>query len=169
MLIALFCPVISAASTGKPMLSESTAKATLLYQLLNFIEWPHEGNRDHLRVCMGKNTSLDDAVTSQLTGKVIAGRPVELRFVERPAQVVDCAVLFLPGSDVRSLKPMLAAAGPNTLTVGDSLAILPLHGMLSIVLGDLRLELYLNRSTLYASAIQLSPQLLRLAKEWRQK
>jgi hypothetical protein len=169
-LLLLVClPLAVGASGTKSVLSEAQAKAAFLYQLLKFVQWPAGKTDSALVVCIVAGTSIDDAAATQFDGKTIGGRAIELNLIEKPSQGRACDVLFIPGSDARSMRSMLSVARPSTLTVGDSTALLALNGMVAIVLVDFRLELHLNRDSVSASPLRLSPQLLRLAKERRSK
>lgn len=166
-LAALGCAIGSPAQTA---LTESQAKASALFNFARYVEWPERAfsSREAPFVfCVAGRDDLPAAATT-LEGRVLNGRPTQLRRVLGVEELRGCHALYVGESEERRLLPMLRAlAGTPVLTVGDLNGFIDTGAAVGIVFEEGRLRFDINRAALEQAQLRASSNLLRLARNTR--
>lgn len=147
-------------------MEEYTAKAQALVELASYFRLPgtRVPARDFTIVVLGRSpfgTTLD----TYAQGSTYHGRRIDVRYVERVADLPPCDVVFICRSERRSAGDILdALRGRGVLTVADDEELLRRGVMVDILAESGYLRIYLNKEAAYAEAFEIKSQLLRLAR-----
>ncbi len=169
-LAALGCAFGSVAQSPAP-LTESQAKASALFNFARYVEWPERAfaSREAPFVfCVAGRDGLY-AASAMLEGRVLNGRPTQLRRVLGVEELRGCHALYIGEAEERRQLPMLrAVAAEPVLTVGDAGGFVEAGGAIGIVLDEGRIRFDINRPALEQAQLRASSHLLRLARNARQ-
>lgn len=161
----------SAAQAPPAALTESQAKASALFNFSRYVEWPERAfaSRDAPFVfCVAGRDGLP-AAAGTLEGRVLNGRPTQLRRVLGVEELRGCHALYIGEPEERRQLPMLrAVATEPVLTVGDAGGFAEAGGAIGIVLDEGRIRFDINRPALEQAQLRASSNLLRLARNTRQ-
>jgi hypothetical protein len=146
--------------------ADARLKARLLLNLLRFVQWPAAAwaGTDALVVVVPRGIAPDTAdAFSALSGEQAGGRP--LRLVVNPTALPPaCHALYVAAEAERGAAGLIAeAAARPVLLVGDGDGFVQ-RGMVGIVNVDDRLRFDVHLGRLRASQLQMSSQVLRLAR-----
>jgi YfiR/HmsC-like len=150
-------------SSQEPSISEAEAKATLLYNLSAFVEWPG-GQRDPVLVNIGIVGARD--VADSLN--TLAGRGGTSQVRVRPLTDYDdptgCHMLFTPSERESSVPNLLRRATElPILTVGDAAGFTRRGGVIRVYFDHSRIRFEISRRNAAKAGLQISSKLLKLA------
>lgn len=167
--VLLTCALLMAGAPQAQELSASEAqvKAAYLHKLPGFVEWPADAfaspNAPWLIGVVDADAVLAE-VQRQTAGRLVQGRPVEVRRLSMPAASVPVHVLFVGRDAQRATARWLAlAAGQPVLTVTDDPAGLGLGAVLNLVQLDGRIRIEASLPAAAAHRLKLSSRLLGVA------
>jgi len=140
---------------------EYQVKAAFLFNFLKFVEWPGSATSSPWVIgVLGHDpfgTVLDDTVR----GKLVNGRPVEVRRYARAAEVKDCNILFIGHAESeRTALPVQA----GLLTVGEAPGFIKARGIINFYLEENRVHFEIGPSVSRSSGLHVSAQLLKLGR-----
>jgi len=151
---------------------EYQIKASLIFNFLQFVEWPPDSwsaDEHELRLCTIGEDRFKGALTT-LQGEVVLGKHlivVQLQAAE-PAALTPCHALFigaLPREETRQI--LLSTAAQRILTIGEQENFLEWGGIINfLVLGD-RIKFEINNAAAQRGRLSISSKLLRLAHSVR--
>jgi hypothetical protein len=175
--IAMLCLASAASSSAwaEPSL-EYAIKATYLYKLAAFVEWPpssFENPSSSLRICVIGDDPFKSVLDQAVAGVAIAGRPVQVARYAAAQPNMGCHIAYIAGSPAQSRAEALKALrGEAVLTVtdqgrgpGDPAAE---QGMVNFVLKNDRVRFEIDQREAAYDHLALSGKLLSLALEVRQ-
>lgn len=144
---------------------EYQVKASLIYNFLNYFEWPQESFEAHpeeLWVCVIGGAPFGRAL-SRIDGELAKGKRIR---VERSAVLSSrhekfCNVMyFSPGYSVRLPETGIG----SVLTIGDGAEFIRSGGVIGFVIRDGKMRFEINAGMAKASRLVVSSHLLRLAE-----
>jgi len=145
---------------------EYQVKAAFLFNFLKFVEWPAATNDAPWVIGILGHDPFGGALEETVRGKIINGRPVEVRRYSRPADVKDCNILFIGRADYErmgaSAQPILQQ--PGLLTVGEAPGFLKSGGTINFYLQDNRVHFEIQPSVAHSAGLRVSAQLLKLGR-----
>lgn len=145
-------------------LREYDVKAAFLLNFTRFVDWPplpRARAAAPFAICIAGDDPFGDSLTRLIAGESVTRRPL---VVKRPrGDFNGCQVLFIPASQ-SSQSAILAQAGPDVLTVGESSDFLRDGGMIRFVLEDRRVKFDINRAAVNKSMLKMSSHLLGAAR-----
>jgi hypothetical protein len=140
---------------------EYQVKAAFLFNFLKFVEWPAASNESPWVIGILGRDPFDGALEDTVRGKMVSGRPVEVRRYARPGDVKDCNILFIGRADYERLGiPMQ----PGLLTVGEASGFLKSGGSINFYLEDNRVHFEIRPGVARSSGLRISAQLLKLGR-----
>jgi uncharacterized protein DUF4154 len=148
-----------------PAPTEYEVKAAFLYNFARFVEWPPEAQRAEPFVIavLGRDpfgTALDEAVS----GKTVAGRPIQVRRASRVEDVGDAQMVFVAATEGPNVPAILKALErPGVLTVGDAEGFVERGGTINFTLQSRRVRFEINPVRAEQAGLKVSSQLLKLA------
>ncbi|HEV7371774.1 YfiR family protein [Arenibaculum sp.] len=167
---ALALAVIASAFAGPAAASEQSleyaVKATYLYKLAPFVEWPahaHDPQTGTIDLCVVGEDPFGDTLDRAVAGQQLGGRP----FAVRRMRVLDprarCHVMFLGGSAAQTADALRMARGMPVLTVTDAVADPAAMGIVNFVVVDGRVRFEIDAAAAAQNGIAISSKLLDLA------
>lgn len=163
----LFLLVPAAAAVAAE--GEYQVKAAMLYNFAKFVEWPADsfGGDNRITFCIAGKSPLNGPI-QQIQGKQVKGRTVSIRQVGRPDDVGGCQLLFIPQSEHARLSTYLQQAGQHSvLTVSDLERFTASGGMIGFYEDDNKVRFEINQEAAQKRRLQISSQLLNLARRAR--
>lgn len=162
----VLCPA-AALPAGTP--SEYEVKAAFLLNFTKFVEWPADAFEDGdapISICILGADPFGRTLDQMLEGEIVNDRKLEVRRISEAPRPGTCQVLFLSQAD-SGLYKVLKQTGPGVLTVGEGNAFMEAGGMIGFVMENRRVRFDINRSAALALRLQLSSQLLNVARSVR--
>jgi hypothetical protein len=148
-------------------LNEYEAKAAFLYNFVKFVEWPAEAFADGsspLIIGVVGDDKDSGMIDQMINGKTANGRRLVVKRFSSFKALTHCHIVFIRSSERDRIRQTLAAAGPSTLTVGETESFAEWGGIINftIVAGKLRLEI--NQTSAERAGLKISAKLLSLAR-----
>jgi hypothetical protein len=159
----LLCSGISL--RAQPAETESAFKAVYLYNFLQFVEWPQPADSTAPLVVgvLGRDP-IEGQIHETMEGETIKARKLEIHRVARLSDLVTCQAVFIARSEGESLDHVLRNIPRGCLTVSDIDGFIDHGGMIGFRVDDGKLRFDINEKAARAAGLQLSSQLLRLAR-----
>jgi hypothetical protein len=164
-LLLLLMPV-STACAGD---GEYQVKAAMIYNFAKFVEWPADsfGSDNRITFCIAGKSPLSGAV-QQVQGKLVKGRALTIRPNTRPDDLTGCQILYISPSEQARLSAYLQQASHhNILTVSDLEHFTAAGGMIGFYEEENRVRFEINQDAAQKHRLQISSQLLNLARRAR--
>lgn len=156
-------PSIANGETEHPEL-EYQIKASLLFNFLQFVEWPpYSGN--NLAICIVGQDRFGNAL-APLKDELVRGKQIVLQRPETNTikDLQKCQVLFVGLSDTSVVRKILSDVSETSLlTVGETKDFLELGGIISFVVDSNKIVFEVNRVAAKRARLEISSKLLRLA------
>ncbi len=158
----------SAVAADSAPQQEYRIKATYLYKISHFIDWPataFTASRDCFQICvMGKQEVA--GVLTEFNGKTVKKKELKVRMITAPLEIESCHVLFIGISEkMRANELLNAAAGKHILTASDLPDFLRIGGMLQLINLDDKVRFDINLRAAKEHGLVISSQLLQLAHD----
>lgn len=148
---------------------DATAKAKFTITIARFVQWPPAavaGDAAPIRICVLHNSPALGAAFAALDGQRVAGHPVMV--VPNPRERGDCGLLFVDSSAAHgSAEAVAGVAGMQALTLGAVDGFLSQGGMIELANVNDTLRFDVNLKALRAARLDLSSQVLKLARQVR--
>jgi hypothetical protein len=156
--------VLRAFALGAGPITEPQAKASLLFNLISFIEWPAAalGPADRLTICVAGDPDVLAALRSY-EDRQIDGRGMTARAIGDGEEPAGCHVLFISASRER-LALVQRVANRPVMTVGDGPEFARQGGALRVFFEQSRLRFEINTSTVARTKLRVSSKMLGLAR-----
>ncbi|MFZ4854950.1 MAG: YfiR family protein [Desulfuromonadaceae bacterium] len=163
--IVLFFTLVSAGPSGAAQ-DEFKVKAAMFYNFAKFVEWPANpsGSDSRITYCIAGKSRLT-APMQDLQGKLIKGKSVFVREIDRPADVAECQVLFIAQSEKARLLSYLHHSGFHSiLTVSDLEQFAESGGMIGFSEEDNKIRFDINQEAAKKQGLRISSHLLNLGR-----
>lgn len=163
--LAAFANLHSVRSQGAAL--EYAVKATYLYKFAPFIDWPSpavEFPDGSFTICVIGNDPVGEVLDRVVQSQAIAGRPITIRRYAEVTGNPGCAVMYVTGSDERSVANTLAAVhGTPVLTVTNGATDAQIRGIVNFVVSDGHVRFEIDSSAATANGLTISSKLMSLA------
>lgn len=166
LLMALFAsPTVG--QSAATVQTDVDIKTAYVARLLRHVRWPgsrHPASDQPIEVCVYGRTPLAEAVMT-LDGQKIHAHAISMRRIIRPVRLSACHVFVQGGSGLdgnETLYEHLAAL--PVLTIGEARGFASRFGILGFVLENSTVRLEVNHSRARAAGVQLSSDLLSVAR-----
>ena len=154
-------------AVGTP--SEYEVKAAFLLNFTKFVGWPADAFEDEdapISICILGADPFGRTLDQMLEGEIVNDRKLAVRRISEAPRPGTCQVLFVSQAD-SDLYKILKQTGPGVLTVGEGSAFMEAGGMIGFVMENHRVRFDINRTAASALRLQLSSQLLNVARSVR--
>jgi hypothetical protein len=162
---ALLVPASMVAQQAKP--SEYQVKAAYIYNFGKFVKWPAASAATRtgaFTICVLGEDPFGSVLQSTLAGKLLDGKPVAIKRLQKPPDVAGCHILFIDSAQERNLRAILAAAKEaSVLTVSDMPDFSKRGGMIQFVLIGDRVRFEINVASTESASLVLASDLLKVA------
>jgi hypothetical protein len=147
---------------------ESDLKATFLYHLAQFVEWPPEAfPTEETSMVIGVlgtdpfGKILDDIVENE----VVKNRKLTIQRYQTVEEITNCHILFISQSEAGRLDRIFASLKQRSiLTVGDTDGFAQRGGMVRFLTEKNKIRLRINVDAAKAANLTISSKLLRAAE-----
>ena len=135
-------------------------KTGFLYNFFRFIEWPNSG--ENFRLCATSQSGLE-AVLGSLENKLVNNKPIKVMTNVEHQALKNCDMVFI-GANANANEINAILRGLAVVTVSDGIDFIEQGGMIELIEVDNRLAFELNLDTAKSAGVQISAQMLKLAK-----
>ena len=147
---------------------EYPVKAACLYWFANYVAWPKEAFAETsaplVIAVLGKDP-FGTVLESNLQGKTVQNRPIQLKRVERVADLNACHILFISASEKNTMPEILTALkGRGILTVSEVPGFLEQGGMINFVRDSSNVRFEVNLMASKPERLEVDARLLREAR-----
>ncbi len=143
-------------------------KAAALYKVALYAKWPEAalgGKEDPLRVAVFGADPFGSALEHALKGKKQGNHPFRALHFATLEELGECQILFVPESEEAQLPKILEKyKGRPVLIVGESAAAAEAGAGVALYFEKSKLQVAVNLQAVHASGIELSSELLKLAR-----
>jgi hypothetical protein len=167
--LALVCAAReSPAQPTRPGISlEYAVKATYLYKLAPFVNWPPDtftAANQPFRICVAGEDPFGDYLQRAVAGRALGTHPFMVRHLETVTPDSGCQVIFISHLRSQSLSQALnAVRGEPVLTVTDSTADPDSGSIMQFVIDNGRVRFDVNTGEAARNHLSISSKLLNLA------
>lgn len=156
------------AQTTQPAVSlEYAVKATYLYKLAPFVNWPpteFTAAGQPFHICVAGDDPFDDYLEKAVAGRGFAGHPFEVRKLQSITPGLDCQIVFIGHMHSQSVRQALdTMSGQPVLTVTDSGAPPDQGGIVQFVVHGGRVGFAIDTIAAARNHLSISSKLLSLA------
>lgn len=145
---------------------EYGVKAAFLFNFAKFVEWPADAfvaPDAGLVLCVAGAGAVDAAVQATVKGKLVNGRPIEVRRVD-DGEARSCHLLFIADGRDRAAQLVEGARAGAVLTVGETPGFTQLGGVINFTTEDSKVRFEINEDAARKARLKISSKLLSLAK-----
>jgi YfiR/HmsC-like len=148
--------------------NEYQVKLAFLYNFAQFVEWPADTFRDEgapLAICVAGNNPFQGEIEKSLSGRTVAGHPVEVRRLNPDEDPNDCQMIFVRATEKKVVPRLLASSkGSSTLTVGEATGFAERGGIINFTREEDKLRFEVNLDAAAQTRLRISSKLLALAR-----
>jgi hypothetical protein len=156
------------ASAQRDDVGEYEVKATILYNLSRFVEWPPSAYADPQAptvLCILGQDPFGDSLKTLGQKQDANGRPVAIRELKRETGIRECHVLYISTSERKTLTQILSMLkGASVLTVGEMSQFAMQGGVIQFTLEDKQVHFEINLDAASRMTLKISSRLLVLAR-----
>lgn len=146
---------------------EYKLKAVFLFNFTQFIEWPAAAytspGAPFIIGIVGEDpfgNVIEDVVQNERVGS----HPLIVQRYHDIKDMRTCHILFVNFKDPEKTRDAIAAAGRNTLTVGEADGFVKMGGMIRLATDNNRIKLMVYPDAAKAAELQISSKLLRVSE-----
>lgn len=142
-------------------------KAAFVLNFARFIEWPRDAQNGRKEFVFGivGETPVGEALEELVRGKTVNGRPMVVRRGVPVAELCNCDVVYLAGSEQQRLERHLERLrGQPVLTVSDIPGFAGRGGMIELLTEGNRMRFAIDARAMRAAGLVPSSKLLALAR-----
>lgn len=163
--LMLAVPDLPARAESNPI--ERAVKATYLYKLGSFIEWPptaFDSPSSPVYLCVVGDDPFEDLLDRAVHGQRIGERPVVVRRLRTVDRQSGCQIMYAAGSEAQSVAKILdTVRGTPVLTITDSARDARARGIIHFVIHDNRVRFVIDDYAASKNGITISSKVLSLA------
>ena len=161
------------AQDGPPPSFEHEVKASFVYTVARFIEWPEAAffgpGAPFVFVVLG-DEAFQESLVHTVEGKSVGGHPVEVVGVKDPKDLVACQVLFVGRSESARVDDLVERLrGASVLTVSEAERFAQSGGVLRLGLEENMVRFEINVDAAERAHLQISSKILKLGKVVRDR
>jgi len=165
LLLAVFAGGV--ASEAQVPNAEAQRRAAFVRKILNFVEWPARETgrgRDAFQFCAVGDRFFLFTLTQQMAGTSVGDRRVQVRWVEKDADLNACDAVYMPGSSREAFGKWLPKLNrPGVLTFGEASGFLTAGGMLQLDSSRDGVRFDVNLRAVRDAGLHIDSRLLELA------
>ena len=160
---AVILVVLGSRVEAAPPPLEYQVKASYIYNLIQFIQWPADSIGDEFQICVFGAHRFGDALDA-LEGNRLDDRPLKVRYLRDLAEANSCQVVFFTAAlDERTPHLLRAAPADNLLTIGETRSFTDEGGIVGLIKVGGKVKFEINEAAAQRAGLTISAQLLRLA------
>lgn len=158
--MAASAPSVAIPAPTQPSQLATAVKATYLYKLAPFVEWPASDTSKPFSICVVGPDPFGLLLDNAVAGQAYDGRPLAVVRMAVLDKAETCSVVYAGGSQQQVAATLRAAEGHPVLTVTDSGHA---GGMVDFTLHQGKVRFRIDQAAAEASGLTISSKLLSLA------
>ena len=166
LLLTLFAHTAGRSATA---VSEEKLKAAYVFNFLKFTTWPALADGAPLEVCLANASEEVKVAFALIDGQKANGHPVQVRLLPVRGGTQGCQVYYLRAGGVPVVLNQLVEQDRALLTIGDDPEFVADGGIIGFVYQEGRLQFDINLEPLKQAEFRISAQLLKLARNTRDR
>lgn len=151
-------------SAHAEQISEEQLQATMLLQVMKFVDWPEQSAPSQMRICVLGGGRFQSTMEAAARNETWHGRPITVTGIDRVSQAADCQVTFVAAASDRDIQALIDRQPGPVLTVSHRDGFARRGGMVNFVSVQGRIGLEVNPGAGERSGIRFSSKLLRLVR-----
>ncbi len=148
---------------AQPGLTEAQAKAAVLYNLAQFVEWPADMPGSTLTIGIVRATPVLTAIQAA-EGRAVQGRTVRIRDLQPGDEAHACQIVYLADLDREAQLWLEKAAHKPILTVSDDHRFLLAGGIIRLSFSGGRVKFDIDVGHAERARLKISSKVLTLAR-----
>lgn len=162
----LFGLLMSVSTLGNAATKEQAVKAGVIYNITKFTVWPASASaNEQFNLCIVGDETLGGSLKA-LRGKLVHNKPLSLLKSPKKDDLYRCHAALVSADGVEDVSQQLKQfKGLPVLTISDSPDFIDQGGMLGLVRDGKHVGFEVNLMTVNAVQLNMSAQLLKLAKK----
>lgn len=153
--------------------SEYEVKAAMIYNFGLFVEWPDQSFNSAnapISVCVLGEDPFGQSLETNFTGKTIRGRELQVRRLQRAAELQSCHIAFIAPSERKRLPEIISGIGSaSVLTIGDVKDFAEMGGVIGFHTESEKIRFDINVKAAQRANLKISYKLLNLATIYGQE
>ena len=169
-MVVLIALLGSNTAAATPLTEVQSLTIAFLYNFMKLSAWPSETSATELTLCVTEGGEFGAELDSMI-GKPVQNKTLSVKRLVLGDNPNDCDLLFLPGEEkpIRLHEWLKLIESKPVLTVSDAPHFLDEGGMISLVNEDNRLQFEVNLELVEKAGIEMSSQILKIARDVRGK
>jgi hypothetical protein len=161
--LILFC---LSASTLKAQVreQESNLKAAFIYNFINYIDWDAGNNNNDFIIGIVGPSPVTKPLIDFSKGKTAKDKKIIIRIFNRPEDIENCQILFIPKNLPFSLHSILEKTDRGTLTISEEEGFAEQGSAFNFYIQNDKLKFEANLKAIDAAGLKAGSQLLKLAR-----
>ena len=147
----------------QPGLTEAQAKAAVLYNLAQFVEWPAEASGSTLTIGIVRAAPVLAALQAA-DGRVVQGRTIRIRDFPPGDEAHACQIVYLADLDREGQVWLEKVARKPILTVSDDQRFLLAGGIIRLSFVGARVKFDIDVGHAERARLKISSKVLKLAR-----
>ena len=146
---------------------EYTAKAAFIYNFTKFIDWPDTQNSAEFHVAILKECPIKTALIEIAETKRVNDKRIDISVIHSEEYPSNCQILFIPNT-ISSAEIEAAVkfySGRQTLIISEQHGMLNRGSGINFLIENHKIKFEINKKIIEKSHINISSQLLKLAKK----
>lgn len=147
---------------------EAHVKAAFVYNFAKFTDWPPSvfmGPQSPMTLCLNRSKNNHFNAFTVLEGRLVQGRPLQVKLISRVDEIKACHLLYISDAEDKFLSEAIRATSHlPILTVSDDDGFIESGGMIGLIVVNSGIQFEVNQEAAKRVNLNLSAQLLKLAK-----
>lgn len=168
-ILLVFLTLVPATALFTAQLPEYSVKSEFLERFTRFIDWPDDSAvADHgvpFVIGLFGGDPFKGYLTQMAHERKIKNKPVEIRFLAAPDDVLGCDMVFVSAAGEESLPRIISLTQNKTiLTVGDTPGFCEKGILINFYKAGANIRFEINEAAVRGSGLKMSGRLLNLAR-----
>lgn len=140
-------------------------ETAFIYQFTNYIQWPSEVASENFVITVLGNSPIIEHLEELAKLKTVKGRKIAIHRALETQQIKKSEIVIITSADEKHLHEVTRKNREGgTLIITSSKGFAEKGAMINFIVNEGRLQFEINRSSLENAKLQISSQLLKLAK-----
>jgi len=143
---------------------EANLKAAFIYNFINYIDWDAGNSNTDFVIGIVGSTDVTKSLIEFSKGKTAKDKKITIRVFNRPEEIENCQILFIPRNLPFSLRAILEKTNKGTLTISEETGFAEQGTALNFYIKNDKLKFEANIKAIDSAGLKAGSQLLKLAK-----
>jgi hypothetical protein len=143
---------------------EADLKAAFIYNFINYIDWDAGNNNSDFVIGIVGSSDVTRSLIGFSKGKTAKEKKIIIRVFNRPEEIENCQILFIPRDLPFSLHSILEKTDKGTLTISEETGFAEQGTALNFYIQNDKLKFEANIKAIDGAGLKAGSQLLKLAR-----